>query len=52
MVLLPVAESISQYKWHRYRQQQRRSLDTFNLSDGASRGITGFALLLLSKRKW
>ena len=50
MVLLPVAESISQYKWYWYRQ--RRSLDTMELFDGASRGVAGSVLLLLSKRRW
>ena len=45
-----VAESIGQHKWYSFRQ--RCALNTMELLDGASRGIAGSALLLVSKQKW
>jgi hypothetical protein len=50
LILFIVAESIGQYKWYFFRQ--RCALNTMELFDGASRGIAGSALVLVSKQKW
>lgn len=50
LILFIIAESIGQYKWHLF--QQRCALNTMELFDGASRGIAGSVLVLLSKQRW
>ena len=49
MLLVPVVNSMSQYKWHMY-QQSKGPLDAMGLVDNATRGMGG-SILLLSKRK-
>lgn len=49
MLLVPVIQSMSQYKCYMYRRT-RTSLDTMGLVDNATRGVAGSLYLLLSKR--
>ena len=50
-LILPIAEAISQLKWHWYWKQKRPILD-FQVLDAASRGPWGCFVLLLRPRQW
>ncbi|KAF7195354.1 hypothetical protein HII31_03246 [Pseudocercospora fuligena] len=50
-MILPIAEAISQLKWHWYWGRERPILD-FERFDSASRGPWGSLMLLCSPRSW
>lgn len=50
MLLVPVVNAMSQYKWYMY-QQSKGPLDAMGLVDNATRGTGGSISLLLSKRR-
>ena len=50
-MILPIAEAISQLKWHWYWKHRRPVLD-FQFLDAASRGPWGCLMLLCRPRQW
>lgn len=51
-MILPVAESISQLKWHWFWKSQARPIMDFEFFDTASRGPWGCLMLLCRPRQW
>ena len=51
MLLVPVVNSMSQYKWYMY-QQSKGPLDAIGLVDNATRGTGGSISLLLKHRRY
>lgn len=51
-MILPVAESISQLKWHWYWKGQARPVVDFEYFDTASRGPWGCLILLCRPKQW